>query len=84
MKGDNELAALVAATDADEQCQIELGEALGRLRARRDRAIRDQQAAELLPLGREVASSRLETCVSNVYKMARRHRRRFSTANAAR
>lgn len=80
MKGDNELAALVAATDADEQCQVEMGEALGRFRRRRDAAIRDQEAANLLPLGRDVAAECLSVAQSTVYKMAHRHMRRFSTA----
>jgi len=80
MKGDSELAALVAAIDADDECQIALGEVIGRFRRRREREIMDRQAAELLPHGREVAAERLGVAPSTVYKMTHRHRRRVSTA----
>lgn len=53
---------------------------VGRLRIARDRAIRDMEAARLLPLGREVAAERLHVAPSTVYKMTHRHRRRLSTA----
>lgn len=72
MKGDNELAALVAATDADEQCQVEIGDALGRFRARRDRAIRDQEAARLLPLGAEIAATRAHCHRATIYRRVSR------------
>jgi hypothetical protein len=74
MKGDNELAALIAATDADEQAQIELGEVLGRFRARQDRAIRDMEAAQLLPLGWRVVVERLGGCKATAYNRAERGR----------
>lgn len=81
--GDKELAALIVAIDGDWRLEMELGEAVGRFRARRDREIRDRQAAELLPLGRTVAAERLEVAPSTVYKMAHRHRRKRSTGNQA-
>jgi len=79
MKGDSELAALVAAVDGDARLEVELGEALGRFRRRREAEIRDREAAELLPLGREIAAERLGVVASTVYKMTHRHRRRVST-----
>ena len=72
MKGDNELAALIAATDADGQCQIELGEALGRFNLRRERAIRDMEAARLLPLGADIAATRQHCHRSTVYRRVSR------------
>lgn len=54
-------------------------ERIGRMRSARDRAIRDREAARLLPLGREVAAERLHVAPSTVYKMLHRHRRRLST-----
>jgi len=80
MKGDDELAALIAALDGDARLEVEVGEAIGRFRARRTREIMDRQAAELLPHGREVAAERLGVAPSTVYKMTHRHRRRVSTA----
>ena len=72
MKGDNELTALIAATDADEQAQVEMGEVLGRLRARRERAIRDMEAARLLPLGADIAATRQHCHKSTVYRRVSR------------
>ena len=77
--GDNEMAALVKAIDGDGEFEIALGELVGKFRKRRDAAIRDREAANLLPLGREVAAERLNVAASTVYKMMHRHRRRLST-----
>ncbi len=74
MKGDSELAALVVATDGDIQLEIELGEAIGRFRLRRDRAIRDMEAARLLPLGWRVVVERLGGCKATAYNRAERGR----------
>lgn len=81
--GDTELAALVTALDLTIDEEVELGHLVGRFRAIRERAIRDQQAAELLPLGRVIAAERLGVAPSTVYKMTNRHRVRFSTAKPA-
>lgn len=74
MKGDAELEALIRAVDADDRLQIELGEALGRFRKRREREIADMQAAQLLPLGAEVVAIRQRCHRSTVYRRARRSR----------
>ena len=82
--GNAELAALVAALDLTAEEEVELGQMVGRFRARKEKAIRDQQAADLLPMGRVIAAERLGVAPSTVYKMAHRHRRvRFSTAEPA-
>jgi hypothetical protein len=81
--GDKELMALIVALDGDIRLEMELGDAVGRFRARRDREIRDMQAAELLPLGPVVAAERLGVAVSTVYKMTHRHRRFRSTPEQA-
>lgn len=52
---------------------------VGRLRIKRDRAIRDMEAADLLKNGRLAACEVLGVAPSTVYKMAHRWRR-FSTA----
>lgn len=52
---------------------------VGKIRIARDRAIRDMEAARLLPLGREIAAERLHVAPSTLYKMLHRHRRRVST-----
>jgi hypothetical protein len=72
--GDAELAALVAAVDGDIELEIALGEALGKFRVRKDRAIRDQQAAELLPLGWRVVAERFDVSKATVYNMNQRAR----------
>jgi hypothetical protein len=83
MKGDNELAALIDAIDGDVKLEVEIGEALGRFRVRRDRAIRDREAADLLHLGWRVVAERQEgICKSAVYKRAERGRTQ-STENQA-
>jgi hypothetical protein len=74
MKGDDELTALVAALDADDECQIALGEAVGRFRRRRERDIMDRQAAMLLPLGWRVVVERLGGCKATAYNRAERGR----------
>lgn len=51
MKGDAELAALVVAVDGDAELEVALGEALGKFRARRQRAIDDMEIAKLIPHG---------------------------------
>lgn len=74
MKGDSELAALIVALDADDECQIALGEVIGRFRRRRERDILDMQAAELLPLGWRVVAERLGGCKATAYNRAERGR----------
>jgi hypothetical protein len=74
MKGDDELAALVAALDADDECQLALGEVIGRFRRRRERDILDMQAAELLPLGWRVVIERQGGCKATAYNRAERGR----------
>jgi hypothetical protein len=58
-------------------------EQINRIRRQRDNAIRDMQAAELLPLGRMVAAERLGVAPSTVYKMTHRFRRARSTPEQA-
>ena len=72
MKGDAELIALIVAADADDKAQAELGEVIGRLRARQDRAIRDMEAANLLPRGAEVACIRQGCHKSTLYRRVSR------------
>jgi hypothetical protein len=72
--GDAEMAALVAAVDGDIELELALGEALGKFRVRKDRAIRDQQAAELLPLGWRVVAERFDVSKATVYNMNQRAR----------
>jgi len=72
MKGDDELAALVAALDADERLEVELGEAVGRFRARRALAILEQEAAQLLPLGACIAAERQRCHRATVYRRVSR------------
>jgi hypothetical protein len=68
------LAAEGCATGLDE-FEVESVTRIGRMRIARDKAIRDMEAARLLPLGREVAASRLGVAPSTVYKMMHRHNR---------
>lgn len=79
MNGDNEMMALVTAIDGDAEFEMALGELVGRFRRKKDAAIRDMEAARLLPLGREVAALRLGVAPSTVYKMMHRHVRKLST-----
>ncbi len=74
MKGDSELAALIVAVDGDERLEIELGEAVGRFRLRQDRAIRDMEAARLLPLGWQVVVEIQGGCKASAYNHARNGR----------
>lgn len=83
MKGNAEMAALIAAVDGDADFELALGELVGRWRKKQEAAIRDREAAELLPLGRTIAAERLHVAPSTVYKMAHRFRRSFSTAKPA-
>jgi hypothetical protein len=52
---------------------------VAKCREAHERRMRDAQAAELLPLGREVAAERLGVAPSTVYKMVHRFRRARST-----
>lgn len=56
---------------------------VAKVREAHERRMRDAQAAELLPLGREVAAARLNVAPSTVYKMTHRHRARLSTPDQA-
>lgn len=71
-RGDAELAALVVALDLPADEEIELGELVGKFRARKERAIRDQEAAELLPLGWRVVAERFDVSKATVYNMHHR------------
>lgn len=64
---------------AGVEFELSLGELVGRYRRAHEARMRDAQAAELLPLGREVAAERLRVAERTVYKMAHRHRDRFCT-----
>lgn len=78
MRGDTELAALVAALDGDDQLQVELGHVVGKFRRRRERAINAQEAAELLPvIGYEAFVERKGCHPSTAYR--RMHRSREKT-----
>jgi len=68
---------------AGAEFELALGDLVGRYRAAHDQRMRDAEAAQLLPLGREVAAERLGVAPSTVYKMTHRHRRRFSTVEPA-
>lgn len=70
------LSAEGCETAGDEPRMIEL---VHKMRRARDLAIRDREAARLLPLGRAVAAERLHVAESTVYKMTHRHTQRFST-----
>jgi hypothetical protein len=82
-KGDAELAALVAALDLTQDEEIELGALVGKIRARKERAVRDRQAAELLPLGAEVVAIRQGCHRSTVYRRALRVAQKNSRATSA-
>lgn len=70
--GDAEILALLIALDGDDELQIALGEAVGRFRRRRDAAIRDQEAARLLPLGADVVAIRQGCHRVTAYRRAQR------------
>ena len=74
MKGDIEQTALIIALDGDERFEVELGELVGRLRLRQDRAIRDMEAARLLPLGWQVVVEIQGGCKASAYNHARNGR----------
>lgn len=69
--------------DPGELCDLEgeLIEKVGRLRRNRDRAIRDVEAARLLPLGPDVAAERLGVCRRSVYYMAERARKESASSD---
>lgn len=71
-KGDAEMAALVAAVDGDAEFELDLGAVVGRWRAKQERAIRDQEAARLLPLGAEVVAMRQHCHRATAYRRAQR------------
>lgn len=71
-KGDAEMAALVAAVDGDVEFEMALGELVGRMRRRIDAAIRDQEAATLLPMGWRVVAERFDVSKATVYNMNQR------------
>lgn len=58
---------------AGAEFELALGDLIGRYRAAHDRRMRDKMAADLLPLGRQVAAERLGVAPSTVYKMTHRH-----------
>ena len=64
---------------AGYEFELALGELVGKYRRAHDAAMRDQQAAELLPRGRRIAAIRLGVAPSTVYKMVHRYRRSLST-----
>lgn len=47
---------------------------IGRLRSRRDKAIREMEAARLLPYGADVVMERQDCCRATAYNRARRAR----------
>lgn len=79
MKSDEAMQRLCEAMrtefGADVEFELSLGEMIGRYRVAHERRMRDQQAAELLPLGRTVAAERLGVAERTVYHMAHRYRR---------
>lgn len=76
MKGDAELAALVAAVGGDLKLELELGEAMGKFRRRVERAITDKQTADLLPQVQKatVVAERKGCHISTVYRRLQRSR----------
>lgn len=53
---------------------------IGRLRSKRDKAIREMEAAKLLPYGADAVMKRQECCRATVYNRARRGRLSKSVA----
>lgn len=82
-KGDAELAALIAAVDGDVQLQIEVGNAIGKFRRRRDIAINAKEAADLLPvIGYKAVAERKGCHPSTVYRREARSRKKvFARTN---
>lgn len=83
-KGDAEMAALVAAVSGDLKFELELGEVLGRFRRRVDRAVTDQETAELLPKVQKAAlvAERKGCHVSTVYRRLQRSREKTVARNS--
>jgi hypothetical protein len=79
MRADDLLRQLVEAL-AEEGCQVADYEAdaierMHRLRRVRDRAIRDREAAQLLPLGAAVVMERQGCCRATAYNRSARGRK---------
>lgn len=80
----NNLCEVMAAKyGADSDFREALHGMVAKVREAHERRMRDAQAAELLPLGREIAAERLGVAQSTVYKMVHRFRRTHSTADQA-
>jgi len=56
--------------------ELALGDLVGRYIVAHERRMRDVQAANLLPLGPDVAAERLGVCRRTVYNMAERGRKK--------
>jgi hypothetical protein len=56
--------------------ELALGDLIGRYIVAHERRMRDVQAANLLPLGPDVAAERLGVCRRTVYNMAERGRKK--------
>lgn len=80
--GDNEMMALSVAIDGDLEFELSLGELVGKHLRKRERAIRDQEAARLLPLGPDAVMDRLGVSRRSVYYMAERARKRSARDRA--
>jgi hypothetical protein len=71
--GDKEMAALVEVLDGDQEFQLALGELVGRYRKKRERAITDREAAQLLPKVGVVNAAIRQACHrSTVYRRVSR------------
>lgn len=57
---------------AGSEFELALGELVGKYRRAHDAAMRDQEAARLLPLGAEVVAIRQGCCRATAYNRARR------------
>ena len=75
MNGTEEMAALVRAIDGDAEFELALGELVGKQRKKREKAIRDMEAARLLPRGAEVVSVLQRCHRSTSYRRAERGRK---------
>ena len=79
--GNAELEALIRAVDGDWRLELELGEALGKFRRRREVEIRDREAADLLPhIGADKVAERQGCDRVTVYRRAKRASRRVVVA----
>lgn len=80
MKSDEAIAQLCAAMrdECGASCEFELdlGELVGKYRRRHDKAMRDVEAARLLPKGPDSAAEQLGVCRRAVYYMAERARKK--------